>query len=418
MNKQGIFMRAMASDATECVISVLGVIGWEVWYQNMRDMLRSIPENIKRVVFEIYSPGGDVWEGNGIIQEIGELSKRCETVARVQMAASMATLIAVACQKRSIAQNGRFLIHNAWAGVTGDAAEMEKMAKSLRDCEQEAARFYAERTGGKAEDMLKLMAEERWMMPDETKALGFVQEISDPFKVEEYEAVKQEIVAAGKWPKALVDIPKAKEDATCPTCKHRFDYAAQPETSMGAVACPACGATVTQADCDTKQNIIKEVKADVLTVTSGASLVPPVTETEPAKPTDELKAEYEKGKVDGIAEGKTQSLIELGDQVVELKNKLADSEKLAAKYQSEKDKLTAQLVAEKESAEKRVKVLRDELDAAAVKLTQFVSGALTFSPAVETWEEAMKASGGDYEKAAKQYPELRKAYNKSKQGGK
>ncbi len=137
--KQGVFLRAMASDATEAVIDVIGVIGWELSYPAMREMLRAIPESIKRVVFDIYSPGGDVWEGNGIIQEIGELGKRCETVARVQMAASMATLIAVACNKRSIAANGRFLIHNAWTQTVGDATAHEKAAQTLRDAEAEAA---------------------------------------------------------------------------------------------------------------------------------------------------------------------------------------------------------------------------------------------------------------------------------------
>ena len=39
-------------------------------------------------------------------------------------------------------------------------------------------------------------------------------------------------------------------DTTCPKCGHRFDYAATPEKGMGYVACPKCGANVTQADCD------------------------------------------------------------------------------------------------------------------------------------------------------------------------
>ena len=61
--------------------------------------------------------------------------------------------------------------------------------------------------------MVALMAEERWLMPDEAKALGFVQEVCDPFEPEEYAAVRKEIEAAGRWPKALVEIPEtAKQE--------------------------------------------------------------------------------------------------------------------------------------------------------------------------------------------------------------
>lgn len=374
--KQGIFMRSMEADATEAVVDVVGVIGWEVWYQTMRDMLKAIPQSVKRVCFDIYSPGGDVWEGNGIVQEIGELSKRCETVARVQMAASMATLIAVACNKRSIAQNGRFLIHNAWAGVQGDAAEMEKMAKSLRDCEQEAAKFYAERTGGKPEDMLKLMSEERWMMPEETKALGFVQDITDPFKVEDFKQVRSEIEAAGKWPKALVEMPEAEAE------KQKGKDV--PETAQGSVVAPA----------------VQPKQSDT--------------------PADD--AEYKRGYGDGLAAGKAESekthAAELGKAVEQIEAR----EKLIREHQSAKDVAegkakNALKQSDVRSAEmqKQIESLTVTLQEANDRLAKFLGGGLAFTPApIETWEEAMQVSNGDYEKAAKldQDRKLREKFNR------
>ena len=365
--KQGVFMRAMASDAAEVVIDVIGVIGWEVVYQNLRDMLRSIPETVKRVVFDIYSPGGDVWEGNGIVQEIGELGKRCETVARVQVAASMATLIAVACNKRTIASNGRFLIHNAWTETIGDATAHEKSAKTLRDAEQEAARFYAERTGATPEAMLAIMAQERWMMPDETKALGFVQEICDPFKPEDFAEVKQEIQAAGKWPKSLADMPAQEgmkdEDST--------DDGAGSDAAKGA-----------------------SDSSDSANAAHGAA----------------LKVEYERGKLDGIAEGSARAVAEYGDQIGKVKQALADADKIARAHQSEKDKLAAQLAAALKAGDDRAAALREQLEAATAKLKQFVSGALAFSPAIETWQEALTACGGDYATAAAKYPQVLEMY--------
>jgi ATP-dependent protease ClpP protease subunit len=374
--KQGIFMRSMEADATEAVIDIVGVIGWEVWYQTMRDMLKAIPQSVKRVCFDIYSPGGDVWEGNGIVQEIGELSKRCETVARVQMAASMATLIAVACDKRNIAQNGRFLIHNAWAGVQGDAAEMEKMAKSLRDCEQEAAKFYAERTGGKPEDMLALMAEERWMMPEETKALGFVHDITDPFKVEDFKQVRNEIEAAGKWPKALVDLPPVEE---------------------------------------TKTEVVNGTQTE-----PGAGVVAPVEQKPADKPADD--AEYKRGYSDGITAGKAESEKAHAAELGKAAEQIESREKLIKAHQSAKDiaegkakEAQKQGDARAADLQKQIESLTQTLQEANDRLAKLLSGGLAFTPAsVETWEEAMQVSNGDYEKAAKLDADrkLRDKYNR------
>ena len=208
--KQGIFMRKMEDGATEIIIDVIGIIGWEVWYPAMRDMLKTIPDTVEQVIFDIYSPGGNVFEGNAISNEIAALKQK--TLARVQVAASMATVIAVSCDEREIAKNGRWLIHNPWAALMGDADAMEQRSKELRNYEREFAELYAERTGQTFEDMAALMNEERWLTPKETQELGFVSKINDPFDQAAFADVKAEIVAAGKWPKALVEMPEDNQE--------------------------------------------------------------------------------------------------------------------------------------------------------------------------------------------------------------
>lgn len=358
---QGISLRTMAAAAEEAVIDIVGVIGWDVGYAQLKGIIDGLPQSCKRVVFDIYSPGGDVMDGGGIVQKIGELSKGRETVARVQVAASMATLIAVACQKRTIAQNGRWLVHNPWSSLMGDAATLEKQAESLRAWEAEMADFYAKRTGVKTADEIRgLMDEERWMTPAEAKEWGFVQEVDDPFDAAAFATVRAELEAAGKWPQA---------------CKLEAHDAGKR--------------------------------------TDGAGDVPPVVPSEPAAPADgaaDLAAEYERGRVAGCAEGEARAVAEFGEKVEALKRKLADAEKLASRHQGEKDRLAAQLAAAQKASDDRAAALRTELDAATAKLRQFVSGALTFSPAVETWPEALAACGGQYAKAAEKYPEILKSY--------
>jgi ATP-dependent protease ClpP protease subunit len=376
--KQGIFMREIKADASEVVISIVGVIGWDIAYAQMREMFKAIPDTIQRVIFEIYSPGGSVWEGNGIIQDIGAMKQH--TVARVQVAASMATLIAVACKEREIAANGRFLIHNPWAELAGDAATLEKRAKELRDCEMEAANFYAARAGQKVEAMIDLMDEERWLTPKETLDLGFVQKINDPFDQAAYAAVKSEIVAAGKWPVALVEIPKEE-------IKMESKETPKPEEKKDANA----------------NSTGSEVKADAKPIES-------------AKPADAEKTpgDYERGK----AEGRAESEIEHAKQI-------AERDKLVSKHQSAKDLSEAKIKEiEKKSAE-ALSARESELMAKINDLTKclkdaqeqnhkFLAGGMSFTPTVETWEEAMQLCKGDYAVAAKTYPKLRDEYNERK----
>jgi len=365
--KQGISIRALAKDSTEMIVDVVGVIGWSVEYSKVRDILKNIPQEITRVIFEIFSPGGDVWEGNGIIQDIGAMKQ--ETVARVQVAASMATLIAVACKTREIASNGRWLIHNPWTALMGDAAMLEKRAKELRDCEAEAAAFYAQRTGQTIEKMIDLMAEERWLTPAETKEFGFVQTINDPFDAAAYADVKAEIVAAGKWPKALADIP------------------VEPESIK------------------TEGNNM-EVKPDANAIPTGTASESTATVVLPIQPADEaLKAADVAGYKRGYADGKTadqaehvQKLGIITATVEELKKQNGNLDGLQRKFQGERD-----------SARAQVEKLTATLKEATTKLERLLSGGMSFAPSVDTWADALKACGGDYEKARKQFPELYRA---------
>lgn len=366
--KQGISLRAMAADATEAVIDVVGVIGWEVEYENLRATIAAIPETVNRVVFDIYSPGGDVWAGNGIVHEIGKMKQ--VTVARVQVAASMATLIAVACDERSIARNGRFLIHNAWTITQGDAASHEKRAKELRDCENEAVAFYAERSGKKSADEIRaLMEEERWLTPSEALEYGFIDAIDDPFKPADFADVRAAIVAAGKWPVALAEIPEDEgekhDDAGTDGAKGDGGDSAKPP-----------------ADDDSGKDGGITTEA-----------------VEAAK----LQA-FEEGKAQGLADltaqvSKTATVVaEWAEKNKAITAKLEASVAEARKLQGERDQARAAL-------EKRTAEVADM----TVKLSRLLAGGLTFTPAIESWADALKASGGDYEKARKNFPDVYRA---------
>lgn len=351
--KQGIYMREIVAESKEAVIDIIGEIGWEVWYPEMRRILASIPETIETVIFAIFSPGGDVWEGNAIITEIGALSQK--TIARVQLAASMATLIAVACDEREIASNGRWLVHNPWTFLRGDADALETASKELRDCEKEGAEFYASRTGMKVEAVQKLMNEERWLTASETKDLGFVGKINDPFDAKAFAGVTAEIVAAGKWPKALVDIPEGGTDNA-------------DEKTTGA---------------------------------KGRKTAPDGT---PVKPEDakEYTKGYQAGSTDADAKAAVRVAAEFAAKIEQMDKAVAEAEAEADK----KDGLLSKMQGERDSGLARIAALQDSLKEAKEKMDKLTAGGMTFSPDIETWEDAMQACEGDYVKARKEHPKL------------
>lgn len=372
--KQGIFLRDLKADATEAVIDIVGVIGWDVGFGQLRSLIASLPESVGRVVFDIYSPGGDVWDGNAIIHEIGGMKQ--ETVARVRVAASMATLIAVACQKRTMSANGRWLVHNPWTAAQGDAEEFEKRAKELRDAQNEAAAFYARRTGKTSEEMLALMDEERWLTADEAKAFGFVQEVDDPFDVAAYAPVRDAITAAGKWPQALADVPLAVDPVEV------SDVSEQPAQPAANVEAP---------------EIVPTPAPDAAEAFAVA-----------------LDAEYQRGRADGLADGRAEgalaTLAALDDEAERLRERLKAADATSRALQSRADTLAAQLSNAQKQHDENTAKLRAQIDALTKRLQAHLAGALAWEPEIETWEAAMIACGQDYAKAAKAYPKLLETY--------
>lgn len=82
---------------------------------------------------EISSEGGSVTAGNVIVSKIRELSKTGhQTTAHViSLAASMASVIACACDNLVIDSNAFLMIHCVWSCVQGNAEQLRKEADTL-----------------------------------------------------------------------------------------------------------------------------------------------------------------------------------------------------------------------------------------------------------------------------------------------
>lgn len=143
-----------------------------------KDVARALEEcrGCSEIRVRLSSPGGDFWEGLAIYN----LLERCEakTTCSVDgLAASIASIIALGCDRRVTASTAAWMIHEARCfGASGDADDMEKMAARLKQASATMAETYASHTGRSVDEIKAWMAEEKWFTAAEAKEYGFSHE--------------------------------------------------------------------------------------------------------------------------------------------------------------------------------------------------------------------------------------------------
>ena len=96
------------------------------------------------------------------------------------IAASAASLVAIAGQKTHISPDATFMIHRAWTGTIGDRDEMQHTLEILEQVDRQMASMYHRKTGIAVEELLERMSAEWWMDAATARKHGFVDAIASP----------------------------------------------------------------------------------------------------------------------------------------------------------------------------------------------------------------------------------------------
>jgi ATP-dependent Clp endopeptidase proteolytic subunit ClpP len=136
-------------------------------------------KSVDTLEIEINSPGGSIFDGYNIYNEILSLRERgvVVTATVTGMAASMASVICMACDTVRMVPHGRMMIHEASNGVHGNAEAHRKAAEFLDGISNDIATIYANHTKATTEKIRDLMKAETWMNAKESLASGFIDEI-------------------------------------------------------------------------------------------------------------------------------------------------------------------------------------------------------------------------------------------------
>ncbi|HEY3308540.1 MAG TPA: head maturation protease, ClpP-related [Desulfuromonadaceae bacterium] len=142
--------------------------------------LNSIKSGI--INLRINSPGGCVFDGITIHNAL----KQHPSKVHVQvdgLAASIASVIAMAGDQVRMAKNSFMMIHNAWALTAGNAGDMRKLADTLDKIDGTLVNTYHDKTGRTEQDIKSMMAAETWMTADEAMQKGFCDFVGDPAEI-------------------------------------------------------------------------------------------------------------------------------------------------------------------------------------------------------------------------------------------
>ncbi|MFC0232746.1 head maturation protease, ClpP-related [Vagococcus entomophilus] len=136
----------------------------------------ALPENGEQIDVTINSGGGDVYAGSEIYTKLKSYSGPVN-IQIVGIAASAASVIAMAGSKVSISPTAQIMIHNVSAVVGGDHKALSHEANVLQNYNTSIANAYVAKTGKSMDDLLNLMDKETWFNAQQAVSEGFADEV-------------------------------------------------------------------------------------------------------------------------------------------------------------------------------------------------------------------------------------------------
>lgn len=178
----------MAATTGDNTISILDVIGEDYWAgggvtsKRVAAALRAIGD--QDVVVDINSPGGDFFEGVAIYNTLRAHPKKV-TVRIIGLAASAASVIAMAGDDIQIGKAGFMMIHNSWVIAMGNRHDLADAAKTMEPFDDAMATVYSDRAGVKKAKAAEWMDAETWFNGEQAVAAGLATGFLDADAVTE-----------------------------------------------------------------------------------------------------------------------------------------------------------------------------------------------------------------------------------------
>lgn len=198
--KAGSPLKILNKTATESEIIIYAQIGSGWWgdegfisAKQFSDELKKIPDTVNTINVRINSPGGDVFDGMAIYNRLKQ-HKAKKIVYIDGLAASIASIIALAGDEIKIGEGALYMVHLPWTFAMGDRQDLDNTINRLMDIEEQMVNIYAKKTKLDKSEVRAMLEEETWLDADEAIEKGFVTE-----KMEDTVAIAASAIKNSKW---------------------------------------------------------------------------------------------------------------------------------------------------------------------------------------------------------------------------
>lgn len=213
------------------VVTMFEVIGEDYWTgggvtaKKVASQLRAIGGPVE---VQINSPGGDMFEGFAIYNVLRE-HPHDVTVKVMGMAASAASIIAMAGDRIEIGASSFIMIHNCWVLAYGNRNDLRELADWLEPFDQAMRDVYVARTNQDAKAVAKMLDDETWLSGSQAVEKGFADALlaadkttvdetakSEDRRVNELRGMERSLISAGMSrdaARARIDSIRGKRDA-------------------------------------------------------------------------------------------------------------------------------------------------------------------------------------------------------------
>jgi ATP-dependent protease ClpP protease subunit len=246
--------RAQARGADIVIYDEIGAFG--VPAKAFLDDLKALGP-VDELTVRINSPGGSVFDGVAIYNALTRHDARI-TVWIDGIAASIASMIAMAGDEIVMPENAMLVLHDPSGLVAGTAADMRAMAAALDRMRAGMVAAYRDKSGRDDTEIEALMQAETWLSAAEAVDLGLADRVEAPvrmaahFDLSRFRHPPPQLTALAATATQEDPMPEPDENRPLPVVEPEQPAAAEPETAREdpepetASAGPATGAHAPQ----------------------------------------------------------------------------------------------------------------------------------------------------------------------------
>ena len=167
-----------SESATKAEIIIYAPIGQSFWEESVSakdfsDQLNKLEPTVNEISVRINSPGGDVFDGIAIYNRLKQ-HKAKKIIYIDGLAASIASIIALAGDEIIIGEGALYMVHLPWTFAWGNRMDFDNVTNRLMDVEEQLINIYAKKTKLDKSEIRAMLEAETWMDADQAIEKGFV----------------------------------------------------------------------------------------------------------------------------------------------------------------------------------------------------------------------------------------------------